>query len=182
MTDIYEVRVQELAAEIFYKIEDPYGAVLPKEMMSKFDLMKRLASENIKAHQIRIRQIELPLDFIPWVRKIIADKYINQIANADRRHNPENILYNIVYCVLERFGIRGKCDKRSRLISYDMFCTLFNKNRKTLSRGCTLIYTAERIREIWITEDTGPDNSWPALRNIITSIFNDIYSKFLTLN
>lgn len=171
-----------MAAEIFYKIDNPYGAVLPKEMISKFDLMKRLASENLKAHQIRERQMELSLDFISWVNEDVKTKYTEQIASVTCPQSSEQFFYIIVYCVLERLGVKVKCGQRFRLISNDMFCKLINKNRKTLFHGGDGTYDIEKIKEIWRTDLPGKNNNWLHMRKIIIEIFDEIYSKLSKLD
>lgn len=174
MTDIYESKVEELAAEISYEIKDPYGAVLSEEMRKKVDLMKRLAKENILVRQIRTLKREFSIEFISWVNTQLKPTYVERIvAIVNPRHNPENIFYNILYYIAERFQMRVKCDRCLRLISFDMFCNLVGKNRKTLSREGTIKYTTKEIKRILI-EDHEQNIG---IKNIIHEIFNHIYDK-----
>lgn len=172
MTDIYEARVIELAAETEYLLKDPIGAVLPKEIRYKFDLMKELAAECKIASYIREKKIEFSTNLISWIKEEFFERYINRIDIAVNRQYPEKTFFNIVYCVIERLGIWIKREQRDRVISFSKYCELIGKNRKTLSQECR--YNEDCIKNIWIDKDIKAN---PDLRRIIIDIFNDIVRK-----
>ena len=176
MTDDYETRVIELAAETEYILKDPYGTVLPEEMRMKFDLMKELAAECKIASDIRKQKIEFSTDLISWIKEELYERFITRIAEATYNKYPEKTFLNIVFCVVERLGMRAKGDHRERVISYSTFCELIGKNRKTLSSKCTPHFKVEKIKKTWLLETDIPINI--NLRKAIIDIFNDFARKY----
>lgn len=127
------------------------------------------------------KNIEFSESLISWVRSELKDKFINSIEKEIRHGKPENIFYNVVYCIISRWKLRCKCDTRSHIISKDKFCELIGKNRKTLSRQCTLIYTDQLLSEIWASEDSEKVKSqtYSGIRNLINDIAETIKEKIL---
>ncbi len=179
MTDIYESRVIELAAEIDYINKDPYGAVLPEDIQHKFDELKRLAKECLNVKRIRKLKVELLDSHISWITTELKDKYEARIAKICSRYGSqaEKVFFNIVYCILSRCEIRAQCDQRLRLVSYDMFCKRIARDRHTLARQCTVHITVPLIQTIWFTDTS--DNPNPILRTVIFDIFKDFAGKIL---
>lgn len=177
MTDRYEKYTAELVAEISYEM-NPYGAVLPESMKRKFDLLKRINNENLIAAKLRELKFELSGEFVDWIKKGLLNKFTDKetgelYSAITRKQSVEGIFYNIVYCIIERFGFCYQCETRKRLISKDTFCTLVGADRKTLSRKQTIFYTTEKIKQIWLSDSEKDEN----VRTVILKIAEEIVKK-----
>lgn len=146
VADIYESKVFELATEVAY-VTSPYEQnVLPEVMKSKFDLMQRLAHECKVASELKAKKYEVTDDFFTWVEDLKikycvtkdSDTQERKLTKIIRHKNVDGVFYNIVYCILERFEVYRKHDCRKVPLSYDEFCKIIRKNRKTLSRKETI--------------------------------------------
>lgn len=179
MSDIYESKLLELTASITYNKIDPYGAVLPEDMRIRFDSMKQLNYNCMIANQMRDMNIEFSDHLISWIKTELKNIFIYRIGEKIKHDKSENIFYNIVFCIISRWKFWRRCDSRSHVISKDKFCELIGKNRKTLSRQCTLKYTDQHLSEIWASVES-PDaliQTYSDLRNLINEIAETLRKK-----
>lgn len=178
MPDIYESRLIELTAEISYEIKDPYGTVLSEAMRKKFDAMKLIANDCKVANEIRSQNYEYTDRLNAWIKEELLNEYKARIDKAVKRSETsrQGIFFNIVYCILERWQIKFKCQNRLRLISKDKFCEFVGQNRKTLNRSQTIYFTTERISQEWMYSEIKDDNS---IQKLLSDISHSIKEKLI---
>lgn len=155
----------------------------PEAMKKTSDYISRLARECQTANVLRAKEAEFTSEFIAWIENelkrkftfITEDKSISTLSNVctNRPKSIEPVFYNIVYCVLERYGVLYRHKSRKRILSFDEYCTVTGNNRKTLSRGATIFYTPQKVREIWLQND----EDGGLLLEIIIKIANEIAEK-----
>lgn len=143
--------------------------------------MKMLASDCMVATKIRSRNYEYTDKLNAWIKVDLLNEYKERIDKAIKRSekSKENIFFNIVYCILERWHIRCRCQSRLRLISKDKFCELVGKDRKTLNRRQTIYFTTDRISQEWLYTEIKDDNS---IQKLLSDISNTIKEKIEELN
>ena len=179
MTDIYEAKVFELATSFNHSEQNGK----PEAMKQRLAYLSRLAHECQIAEVLRAKEFEFTPDFLAWIETELkrtftcetSDKSIPTLYNVctHRSKSIELVFYNIVYCVLERYGVQYRHNLRKRTISFDEFCKLTGNNRKTLSRGETIFYTKNKIQEFWQKDK----ESGGLLLEIIIKIAKEIERK-----
>lgn len=152
-------------------------------MKQRLAYLSRLANECQIAEELRKKEFEFTPNFLAWIETELkrtftcetSDKLTPTLYNVctHRSKSIEPVFYNIVYCVLERYGVQYQPNSRKRTISFDEFCNLTGNNRKTLSRGKTIFYTPKKIQEIWQKDK----ESGGLLLDIIIQIAKEIEEK-----
>lgn len=152
-------------------------------MKQRLAYLSRLANECQTAKELKAKDFEFTPNFLAWVETELkskftfetSDKSASTLSNVctHRSKSIEPVFYNIVYCVLERYGVQYRHKSRKRTISFDEFCALTGNNRQTLSRGRTIFYTTEKIQEIWLKDD----ESGGLLLDIVIRIAKEIEEK-----
>lgn len=140
--------------------------------------MKLLANDCKVANEIRSRNYEYTDDLNAWIKVELLNEYKERIDNTVKRSETsrQGVFFNIVYCILERWQIKCKCQSRLRLISKDKFCELVGKDRKTLNRRQTIFYTTERISQEWLYQEIKNDDS---IQSLLSDISEAIRQKLI---
>ena len=158
MTDIYGKKVLELAAS--FNPSERNGQ--SEAMKQRLAHLGRLANECQIAEELKTKEYKFSPIFLAWVETELKRKFTYETSDKSaptlfnvcthREKSIEPVFYNIVYCVLERYGVQCQHKSRKRIISFDEFCNITGNNRQTLSRGQTIFYTTNKIQEIWLKD------------------------------
>lgn len=188
MADRYEDLVFTLVAENPFEQNGQ-----PEAMKKRLVYLSSLSIDCQRINKLKSeREFEFSPNFLAWVETELKSKFtyhtldqnaltIYNVVGLFRQKSVEPVFYNVVYCVLERYGFHYRHKCRKCILSFDAFCTLTGNDRKTLSRIDTIKYTKKNIPEIWLRDkDTFlPANKekWELLQEIIIRIAKEIEEK-----
>lgn len=183
MADRYVKAVLKLATNLTPSEENGQSGAMEKKLAH----ISRLAHECQIAEELKKREHKFTPNFIAWVKDELKLKYTYKTSDKlaptlfnvckYRERSIVPVFYNIVYCVLERYGVQYQHKSRKRTISFEEFCALTGNNRKTLSRGQTIFYTPNKIQEIWLKDN----ESGGLLLDIVIRIAKEIEEKIKEL-